>query len=171
LLTLKWRRVAPRWVAMVLTAGIAVLGVVFTLAIVTEVVKSMADGGPGFQAGQLVAILLVLAVSAASVQLYRMDLYVSEQGVRQRGFRRTRTWSWPEIQEFRLKPMAGLKVLGGYAIWIRLTDGSEIETPVHYAESLPAMRGLFMTDYATQETLTLLQGALTRSRTAAKQPR
>lgn len=168
MLTLKWRRVSPRWLAMVLTAGIAVLGAVFTLVIVTEVVKSMADGGPGFDGGQLVAILLVLAVTAASVQLYRVDLYVSEQGVRQRGFLRTKTWSWPEIEEFRLDRMAGLKALGGYSIWIRLTDGSEVETSVHYAESLPAMRGLFLTDYGTQEVLTHLQGALTRSRTATR---
>jgi hypothetical protein len=33
------------------------------------------------------------------------------------------------------------------------------------------MRGLFLTDYGTQEILTLLQGALTRSRNAASQPR
>jgi hypothetical protein len=164
LLTLKWRRVAPRWVAMALTGCLAVLGTVFTLVIVV-------DSGTGFEGGQLLAILLILAVTAALVQLYRMDLYVSEQGVRQRGFRRTRTWSWPEIQEFRLKPMKGLRVLGGHAIWIRLADGSEVETSVHYAESLPEMRGLFLTDYRTQETLTLLQGALARSRAAVSQQR
>jgi hypothetical protein len=149
---------------MALTGGFALLGAVFTLVIVVS-------SGTGFEGGQVLAILIILAVTAAMVQLYRMDLYVSEQGVRQRGFRRTKTWSWPEIQEFRLKPMAGLKVLGGYAIWIRLTDGSEVETSVHYAESLPEMRGLFMTDYGTQEVLTLLQGALTRSRNAAGQRR
>jgi hypothetical protein len=149
---------------MALTGGFALLGAVFTLVIVVS-------SGTGFEGGQVLVILIILAVTAAMVQLYRMDLYVSEQGVRQRGFRRTKTWSWPEIQEFRLKPMAGLKVLGGYAIWIRLTDGSEVETSVHYAESLPEMRGLFMTDYGTQEVLTLLQGALTRSRNAAGQRR
>jgi hypothetical protein len=164
LLTLKWRRVAPRWVAMLLTGCFAVLGAVFTLVIVVS-------SGTGFEGGQLLAILLILAVTAAMVQLYRMDLYVSQQGVRQRTFLRTKTWSWPEIQEFRLKPMRGLKVLGGYAIWIRLTDGTEVETSVNYAESLPEMRGLFMTDYRTQEVLTLLQGALTRSRVASNQPR
>lgn len=157
--TLKWRRVAPRWVAMALTASVAALGAVFTLTVVSSM---------GFGAGQLVAILLALAVTAASVQLYRLDLYVSDEGVRQRTFRRVRTLSWSEIHEFRLKPMKGLKVLAGHAIWIRLTDGTEIETSVHYAELLPEMRGLFLTDYRTQEILTLLQGALARSRTAAR---
>lgn len=160
MLTFTWRRVAPRWVAMVLTGSLAVLGVVFALVIVI-------DSGTGFEGGQLLAILIILASTAALVQLYRMDLYVGPQGVRQRMFLRTRTWSWPEIQEFRLKPMKGLKVLGGHAIWIRLADGSEVETSVHYAEALPEMRGLFLTDYATQEILTQLQGALTRSRSAS----
>lgn len=156
---------------MAILGCLAVLGAVFALVIVAAVVEALVSTGTKVEGGQLLAILLILAGTAALVQLYRMDLYVGKQGVRQRTFRRTRTWSWAEIREFRLKPMKGLKVLGGYSIWICLADGTEVETSVHYAESLPVMRGVFLTDYATQEILTLLQDALTRSRTAPSQPK
>ncbi|MBP2320645.1 hypothetical protein JOF56_001030 [Kibdelosporangium banguiense] len=169
MLTLKWRRVAPRWGAMAVTGGLAVLAAVFALGVVTGVVKALA-GGAEFEFGQLLAVLLILAGTAALVQLFRMDLYVSKEGVRQRGFLRTKTWSWSAIQEFRLKPKAAMKVLGGYSIWIRLADGTEAETSVHYSESLPTTRGVFLTDLQTQDILTQLQGALTRSRTAASKP-
>ncbi|WP_173138811.1 hypothetical protein [Kibdelosporangium persicum] len=152
---------------MALTGGLAILGGLFAAIVALDSLKNAVTGGTthGF------AVLILIAWTAAALRLYRMDLYVSKEGVRKRTFLRQRTWSWAAVQEFKIKPMAGLRVLGGYAIWIRLHDGSEIETTVHYAEALPAVRGMFMAEHEVVDIYDQLQAALVRSRNPAVQPR
>ncbi|WP_143446600.1 hypothetical protein [Kibdelosporangium aridum] len=161
---MKWRRVAPRWAFMGLMGCLAVLGALFALIVAVDSLQKATAGGQthGF------AVVILLAWTTAAVRLFRADLYVSTEGIRKRTLLRQRTWAWAAIQDFTIKPMAGLRLLGGYAIWIRLHDGSEIETSVHYAESLPEVRGMFMSEAEAHEILRQLQGALARSRAAAQ---
>lgn len=146
---------------MALFGGLAVLGALFALIVLAGSLKGGEDT-------HWVAVFVLLAWTTAAIRLFRMDLYVSKEGVRKRGFLRQTTWSWATIEEFGIRPMARLKLLGGDAIWIRLTNGTQIETTLHYAESLPAVRGMFMAEHELQEILHQLQGALTRSRTASQ---
>ncbi|RSM86862.1 hypothetical protein DMH04_11410 [Kibdelosporangium aridum] len=149
---------------MGLMGCLAVLGALFALIVAVDSMKQVTAGGQthGF------AVVVLLVWTTAAVRLFRADLYVSTEGIRKRTLLRQRTWSWASIQDFTIKPMAGLRLLGGYAIWIRLNDGSEIETSVHYAESLPEVRGMFMSDAEAHEILRQLQGALARSRMSSQ---
>ncbi|MCE7008364.1 hypothetical protein LWC34_36965 [Kibdelosporangium philippinense] len=149
---------------MGLMGCLAVLGALFALIVAVDSLKQLSGDGQthGF------AVVVLLVWTTAAVRLFRADLYVSTEGVRKRTLLRQRTWKWSSVQEFTIKPMAGLRLLGGYAIWIRLTDGSEIETSVHYAESLPEVRGMFMAEHEAHEILRQLQGALARSRASSQ---
>lgn len=164
LVTLKWRRVAPRWAFTGLMGCMAALGALFALIVAVDTLKNAV--GPGTETHWF-AVFMLLVWTTAAVRLFRMDVYVSKEGIRKRTFLKQRTWSWAAIQDFKLKPMSGLRLLGGYAIWIRLHDGTQIETSVHYAESLPAVRGMFMSELEVQEILLQLQSALARSRSAS----
>ncbi|ALG06758.1 hypothetical protein H4W33_007002 [Kibdelosporangium phytohabitans] len=140
---------------------LAVLGALFALIV-------LADSLKGGDETHWVAVFVLLAWTTAAVRLYRMDLYVSAEGIRKRGLLRQTTWSWPAIAGFEIKPMAKLKLLGGDAVWIRLANGAWIETTLHHAESLPAVRGMFMAEHELHEIVHQLQGALTRSRNSPR---
>nr|WP_042189821.1 PH domain-containing protein [Kibdelosporangium sp. MJ126-NF4]CEL18899.1 hypothetical protein [Kibdelosporangium sp. MJ126-NF4]CTQ95297.1 hypothetical protein [Kibdelosporangium sp. MJ126-NF4] len=146
---------------MAIAGCLAVLGALFTVMV-------LADSLKGGEDTHWVAVFVLFAWTTAAVRLYRMDLYVSKDGIRKRGFLRQTTWSWAAIHDVKIKPMGRLKLVGGDAIWIRLTNGAQIETTLHYAESLPAVRGLFLAEHELQEILRQLQGALARSRSATQ---
>ncbi|ONI77256.1 hypothetical protein ALI144C_34910 [Actinosynnema sp. ALI-1.44] len=146
---------------MALFGCLAGLGALFALIV-------LADSLKGGDETHWVAVFVLLAWATAAVRLYRMDLYVSTEGIRKRGFLHQTTWSWAAIHDFEVKPMAKLKLLGGDAVWIRLTNGAQIETTLHHAESMPAVRGMFMAEHELHEVVHQLRGALARSRNSPR---
>jgi hypothetical protein len=84
------------------------------------------------------AALFVALWLTCAWRLQRTALVISDHGVRVRWLLRTRTMDWNEIDGFRF----GLDVMVVNRLWIDLTDGRRIRTPVQRGPRLRYVSGL-----------------------------
>lgn len=111
----------------VLPYGIAVIGTTFAafgIGIVATPAQSVG------------AVLIVLPFLGAWLtfawRLARTGLVISDAGVRVRWLHRTRTFSWNRVERFH----TARDILAPGRLWIELTDGIQVRTPIQRVRHL-----------------------------------
>ncbi|MFC0527177.1 hypothetical protein [Phytohabitans kaempferiae] len=101
--------------------GMAVIGTVFAAAGIGIVAT---------QTHSVVAVPIVLPLLGIWLtfmwRFARIGLVISDVGVRIRWLLRTRTFGWNQVQRFH----TARDILAPARLWIELTDGSQIRTPI-----------------------------------------
>jgi hypothetical protein len=94
----------------------------------------------GPKLGMAIAIVaFVIVWESFLVWLFRLGIFVGEEGIRVRRFARTVTLGWPEVRDIRLAPlkppswMVWIPTIGpeNRSIWIDRFDGPPIQTGVN----------------------------------------
>jgi hypothetical protein len=138
----KWQRVGGMPIQMVGTSVFTAIGGAATLGILFMVVRGLIRGTFESSAwpGVLFVLLFLTAWTAAAYRMGRVGVFVSDIGVRNRSMFRTRTIPWADVKRFETRPMVN-SVVGSFAsmlranaVWILLTNGTELQTGLAFRE-------------------------------------
>jgi len=126
----RWRRVDPPGIAAVITSILLVIGAALTVVFTVRIAR-----GGAWEGNPLVGFLGVYGFMALWLglvwRLNRTGIYVSEKALRINHPWKTRIIPWAEVAKIYSDSAV---LLGGAtfrpAIWIRLRDGTQIETAI-----------------------------------------
>jgi hypothetical protein len=134
---MKWRRLYSGGPFHLLVGCLIAFGVAFFTW--TMLFLDRERGALGPKGGMAIAIVaFVIVWESFLVWLFRLGIFVGEEGIRVRRFARTVTLGWPEVRDIRLAPlkppswMFWIPIpLENQTIWIDRFDGPPIQTDVN----------------------------------------
>ncbi|HEX6683393.1 MAG TPA: hypothetical protein VF062_11385 [Candidatus Limnocylindrales bacterium] len=158
-----WRRVDPVGFPRVITGAMLVIGVTFALVTTPGVALS------GEWLGAAVFFGFLTLWLGFAWRMHRTGVYVNHEALRLVHILRTRTLPWAEVAEiYSATAMLGARPTSRNAIWVRLRDGSRIESPVQCRAdwlgiSMHGNAGRVLSPAGFDETLIELQDAHRRA--------
>jgi len=133
---MRWRRPYSAGPFHVLAGGLIAFGLAFFVLVL--VLLALAPGAAGEKIAMATVITaFVLVWDSFLVRLFRIGIFVGEEGMQVRGLVRTVKLRWPEVRDIHLAPLK-LPLLfwvpippQNLTIWIDRLDGPPIQTWVN----------------------------------------